>query len=399
MEPSDPSRLAAMKILYHHRVGSKDGQLVHIEEIVRALRARGHEVVVVAPSAMKAKEFGADAGFVVLLKRILPASFYEFLEIGYGVLAFFRLWRVYRRERPDVVYERYNLYLLAGAWLKRLTGLPLLLEVNSPLVMERSQFGNLANRRTAQWAERSTWLAADYVLPVTKVLSGLVEQSGVAASRIRVIQNGVGQEFLQAKSNGASIRRRFGLDGHLVLGFTGFIREWHGLEQVIDFIADQEPAKNIRTLLVGDGPAIANLRRRARGRGVEDRVIFAGLVPRDEIIDYVAAFDVALQPQVVPYASPLKLFEYMALGRAIVAPATPNIREVLTDRENALLFDPADPGAFALALEQQCADTELRERLGRAARATLERNGYTWAQNAARIEALAQEATSRHGTR
>jgi glycosyltransferase involved in cell wall biosynthesis len=380
-----------MKILYHHRVGSKDGQLVHIEEIIRALRARGHEVVVVAPSAMNAKEFGADAGFVALLKRILPASFYEFLELGYGVLAFFRLWLVYRRERPDVVYERYNLHLLAGAWLKRLTGVPLLLEVNSPLVMERGQFGHLANRRAAQWAERSTWLAADYVLPVTKVLAGFVEQSGVPANRIRVIQNGVGQEFLRAKSNGASIRRRFGLDGHLVLGFTGFIREWHGLEQVIDFIADQDPEKNIRALLVGDGPAIANLRRRARGRGVEDRVIFAGLVPRDEIIDYVAAFDIALQPQVVPYASPLKLFEYMALGRAIVAPATPNIREVLTDRESALLFDPADQAAFDLALGRLCADRGLRERLGHAARATLEHDGYTWAQNAARIEALATE--------
>jgi glycosyltransferase involved in cell wall biosynthesis len=384
-----------MKILYHHRVGSKDGQLVHIEEIVRALRARGHEVVVVAPSAMKAKAFGADAGFVAVLKKILPASFYEFLELGYGVLAFFRLWRIYRRERPDVVYERYNLYLLAGAWLKRLTGVPLLLEVNSPLVIERSQFGHLANRRTAQWAERSAWLAADYVLPVTKALSMLVEEPGVPASRIRVIQNGVGEKFLQTKNDGASIRRRFGLDGCVVLGFTGFIREWHGLEHVIDFVADQDPEKNIRALVVGDGPAVANLQRRARGRGIEDRVIFAGLVPREEIIDYIAAFDIALQPQVVPYASPLKLFEYMALGRAIVAPATPNIREVLTDHENALLFDPADQGPFAAALTHLCADAALRERLGRAARATLEQDGYTWAQNAARIEALASEAVSR----
>src|SRR5690348_8948049 len=113
-----------MKILYHHRVGSKDGQAVHIEEIVGALRDLGHEVVVVGPPSMEQAEFGANAGAVAALKRVLPASLYELLELAYCGIAFLRLWRVYRRERPDVIYERYSLFLLAGAWLKRITGVP-----------------------------------------------------------------------------------------------------------------------------------------------------------------------------------------------------------------------------------------------------------------------------------
>src|SRR5258708_31793052 len=123
-----------MKILYHHRVGSRDGQAVHIEEIVTALRDLGHEVLVVGPGMTERAEFGSDSGAIATLKRLLPRSLYELLELAYGGIAFLRLWRVYRHHRPDVLYERYNLYLLAGVWLKRLTGMPMLLEVNSPLV-------------------------------------------------------------------------------------------------------------------------------------------------------------------------------------------------------------------------------------------------------------------------
>jgi glycosyltransferase involved in cell wall biosynthesis len=379
-----------MKILYHHRVGSKDGQLVHIEEIVRALRALGHEVILVGPAAMKKKDFGADSGLVRRLKDHLSPSLYELLELAYGTVAFVRLWLAYRRERPDIIYERYNLYLLAGTWLKRLVGIPLLLEVNAPLVAERSQFDQLTNKRIARWAERSAWRSANYVLPVTRVLADEVERAGVDPRRVVVIQNGVGTEFLQGTGNGARVKKKFGLENCLVLGFTGFIREWHRLERVIDFIA-RNKTDRLRALFVGTGPAVAELQQHATAQGVAERVVFAGLIAREEIVDYVAAFDVALQPHVVPYASPLKLFEYMALGGAIVAPATANIREVLSNGEDALLFNPNDAAAFDAALEQLCDDAALRERLGRAARATLERKGFTWADNARRIVALGEE--------
>jgi glycosyltransferase involved in cell wall biosynthesis len=376
-----------MKILYHHRVGSRDGQAVHIEEIVTALRDLGHEVLVVGPGTTERAEFGSDSGAIATLKRLLPRSLYELLELAYGCIAFLRLWRVYRRHRPDVLYERYNLYLLAGVWLKRLTGMPMLLEVNSPLVHERSRFGGLANQRLASWIERVTWRSADRALPVTNVLAGFLRNAGVAEERITVIQNGVGKEFLSDAAQGAAIRQRFGLDDAVVLGFTGFVREWHGLERVIELIADSDPLLKLHFLIVGDGPAIPELQRLAASRGVDRRVIFAGLVPRHDIVAYVAAFDVALQPQVVSYASPLKLFEYMALGRAIVAPSTPNICEVLSDRE-AVLFDPADPAAFRRAVEQLCHDAGLRARLGKAAREAIDRQGLTWANNARRIVAL-----------
>jgi glycosyltransferase involved in cell wall biosynthesis len=87
----------------------------------------------------------------------------------------------------------------------------------------------------------------------------------------------------------------------------------------------------------------------------------------------------------VAYASPLKIFDYMAAGRAIVAPDQPNIREILTDGETALLFDPASADALWQTVLRFAGDAALRTRLGAAARLEIERRRYTWGGNAARL--------------
>jgi glycosyltransferase involved in cell wall biosynthesis len=97
---------------------------------------------------------------------------------------------------------------------------------------------------------------------------------------------------------------------------------------------------------------------------------------------HVASFDIALQPDVVPYASPLKLFEYMAMGCAIVAPDSDNIREILAHEQDALLFDHRRPETFGQAVQRLIDEPQLRERLGKGARATLERKNRTWRHNA-----------------
>jgi glycosyltransferase involved in cell wall biosynthesis len=99
----------------------------------------------------------------------------------------------------------------------------------------------------------------------------------------------------------------------------------------------------------------------------------------------MAAFDVALQPAVVEYASPLKLFEYLALGCAIIAPSAANIREILVDGENAILFDPDSPTSLSQTIERVCGDEALRQRIGRQARRTIEERRLTWDHNAERV--------------
>ena len=380
-----------MKILYHHRTQSMDGQAVHIDEMIAALRALGHEVIVVAPAATAS--FGANAGWSARLKRCLPRFSYELMELAYSLHAYRQLVKAVKLHRPDCLYERYNLFLPAGVWLKRRYGLPMLLEINSPIFEERARYDGLALRRLARWSQAYTWRSADFVLPVTAVLAGIVAAYGVDAWRIIVVPNGINSERFGQPVDVAAAKRALGLQDALVLGFTGFVRDWHGLDHVIALLAaETTPACHL--LVVGDGPARAALERQARALGVSAKLTFTGVVQRDDVARHVAAFDIALQPAVVAYASPLKLFEYLALGKAIVAPAQPNITEILTHDANALLFDPGDADGLRLALGALCADAALRQRIGRQARATIAERGLTWRANAERAVGLFAEVAA-----
>jgi glycosyltransferase involved in cell wall biosynthesis len=374
-----------MKILYHHRVASRDGQAVHIDELIAALRARGHEVIVVAPGGAESQEFGTSQGWVDAIRKRLPRALYELAELGYAVLSYRRLAKRIREHRPDVIYERYNLYLLAGAWARKRFGLPLLLEVNAPIAEERHAYGGLAFPGLARRVQAWTWRGADCVLPVTTVLAGYVERAGVPAERIEVIPNGINPEHFRQAPERAEAKRRLGLDDRLVLGFVGFVREWHGLDRVLEWLATRRGAGEVQFVVVGDGPAREGLEAQAAALGIVDRVRFTGVVPRDEIPGWVAAFDIALQPAVVEYASPLKLFEYLALGCAVVAPGQENLREILVDGVNARLFDPERDGSLCLALDGLVNDVELRERLGDGARRTITERNLTWHANAGRV--------------
>ncbi len=381
--------VAPLTILYHHRVQSRDGQAVHIEAIVRSLGELGHRVIVSEPPGFTAATIGHSPKFIDFLKRTIPRSLYEVVEIAYNIAAFRRLFVAWREAKPDVIYERYSLYLLAGILLHRMTGTPLILEINAPLAEERQKYGGLGLPRLAAAVERWTWRNADRVLPVTDRLAQYQRRAGIAERRIVVIPNGVDPERF-ADADKAAAKAVAGLVGRLVLGFAGFMREWHGLDHVIDMLPDLETAVPFHLVLVGDGPARPALEQQVARLDLGSRVTFAGTVDQNAYARLLKTFDIALQPQSVAYASPLKLFEYMAAGAAIVAPDQDNLREVLVEDETALLFDPGDTLAMVAVVRRLAGDEALRTRLGNAARQAIFDRGFTWRHNAERIAAMAR---------
>jgi glycosyltransferase involved in cell wall biosynthesis len=372
-----------LRILYSHRIQSRDGQSVHLEAMVAAFRTLGHEVVVVGPRSYRRSEFGYEGRVLAVIRARLPPWIGTLAELAYNLPAFWRLHRVARRFQPDLIYERYNLFYLGGAWLARRRGVKLFLEVNAPLADERAGFGGLGLPRLAHRLEAFVWHSADKVLAVTDVLKRIIVRAGVPDHRIEVVPNGIDPtEFADARGQSARHERT-------VLGFVGFVRDWHGLDGVIAAMVEPLSGPPMDLVLVGDGPARADLEALAVSLGLADRVRFTGLRPREQVPGLVAGFDIALQPRAVEYASPLKVFEYMAAGRAIVAPDQANIREVLTHDQTALLFDPGRPGAMWQAVVRLAGDAALRERLGKAAAAEIARRDYTWVSNARRVIAWA----------
>jgi glycosyltransferase involved in cell wall biosynthesis len=390
MNVMTPRRL---RILYHHRIAASDGMRVHVTGLVQALRDQGHLVKLVGPGGDEAAQGAGKAGRLERLadglRRLLPRWAFEILELLYNVPAYTRLTAAARDFDPDVIYERYNLFLLAGLWLRGRRRLPMLLEVNSPLAAERASQGQLQLRGVGDLCERTLWRGADAVLPVTHVLAGIVQKTRDEAASIHVFPNGADLAASPNDDDVVAVRRHLGLGPEaVVLGFVGFVRAWHGVGWALEALPHLPPEAHL--VIVGDGPALPALQARAVELGLDSRVRLVGRVPHNEVAAYMQAFDIALQTASVPYASPLKLFEYMALGRAVVAPDQPNIREVLDDGVNALLFDPTSETSFRTTLARLCGDAALRTELGNGARKTIEERRFTWAHNAERIGRLAQ---------
>jgi glycosyltransferase involved in cell wall biosynthesis len=383
-----------MNILYHHRTASRDGQSTHIEEMIIALRSIGCTISLACPQVDTRDASGGSGGWVGTIKALLPKQLYELAELGYSWVAYKRLVAKIRESRPDVIYERYNLFLLAGVWAKRRFGLPLIVEVNAPMAQERRQYGGLAWPRLADWAEHYVWRNADFVLPVSQVLADYIVSKGVAADRVVVIPNGIREDQFANLPSVDTAKAGLNLTGKLVIGFTGFVREWDRLDRIVKWMASSDRFSNTHLLVIGDGPARAEIEQCALELGISDRVSFTGAVTREEVPALSMAFDIALQTALVPYASPLCLFEYLALSKAIVAPDQPNHHELLIDNVDSVLYDPNDDQGVERALDRVCGDADLRARISVEAGRVITSKKLTWLEHAKKIVSLASRAVA-----
>jgi len=207
-----------------------------------------------------------------------------------------------------------------------------------------------------------------------------VSSAGVSPDKIAVIPNGVNEHVLK------DLDSRLAAQEHadeIMIGFTGFIHPWHGLDKALEAIASVRD-KRLRFLCVGEGDIRPQLENQARQLGIEDQVQFTGLVSRENVFEYVSKFDIALQPSVTEYASPLKLFEYMACGTIVIAPDMPNIREILDD-QSALLFNPEDETGFRTQLLFAIENYDSLSQMRASVRGLIDTKKLTWQNNAAKV--------------
>lgn len=383
-----------MRILYHHRTAAEDGQAVHVRDLIRAFRRAGHEVAEVALVRHDAALRGAargGSGWRALTR--MPRFAREIAEYGYSAVGRGRILKAAARLDPHFIYERYAFGCLAGAMAKERLRKPLVLEVNAPMVLELAKTRGLSFGKLARQVEDRVWRAADLVCPVTGVLAEMVIERGVPRERVLVMQNGVELARYEYPDR-AQVRRRARADlglpeEALALGFVGYVRDWHRLDLALEALASSELG-SAWLVVIGDGPARAGLEKRAEELGLCARVRFTGARAHEHIPELLPAFDIALVPAINAYASPLKLFEYMAAGLAVVAPDQANLREVLADGSNGVLIARDDAKALNGALARLAGDPGTRAQLGAAARHTLLERELTWDANARRIAAAVE---------
>lgn len=374
-----------MNILYHHRTRATDAQGVHIAELIDAFRKLGHSVDVAALVPPAPAHSAAPAGEPLWrrIARRVPFTF-ELLQAGYNLAGLWLLTRAILRRRPHFIYERYSLLNFSGVLAARLFRLPLILEVNSPLALETAEEGLLRLHWLGRWAEVLICNSASRVVVVTGVLRAMLLQAGVRPEKMTVLHNGVDPARFLPRPPDPALRRRLGLEGRSVIGFVGWFRAWHGLEMLLEaFSRSGLHSRLVSLLLVGDGPAAPALRHAARRWNLP--VVFSGPVAHHQVADYIALFDCAVQPAANPYCCPMKIIEYLALAKPVIAPAQPNIEEIVTGGVEAALFRPGDVDSFAAALRSVFDDPARLAALTAGASSAIERRGFLWTRNAATV--------------
>ncbi len=387
------------RILYHHRTRARDGQAVHVRFLINAFRALGHQVKEV--SLVRHGDEGSGpgkGGKLFFLALLLPRFTLEILEHLYGSVGTRKILAAAKGFDPHFIYERYALSNLAGIHAKEKLGLPLFLEVNSPMVLEMERLGKLAFRRWARRVEYQIFQRSDLIFAVSGVLKKMLVDQGVAAGKILVQHNGVDPSLFPPEEEKEAIRKELGLAGRRVIGFSGFLRDWHRMDMALESMASlvRSGFEDLQLLIVGGGPGCRPLREQAASLGVGDRVRITGEMPPEEVPRWVSTFHVGVLPAINPYASPLKLFDYLAAGVPTVAPDQENLREVVEHGKTALLFEKGNPLAFEESVKSLLEDPELADRIGRNGRASIEERGFTWKENARRVIQAYEE---RYGNR
>ncbi len=391
-----------MKILYHHRTRAEDAQGIHIKSLQEAWTTLGHEVREVSPvdgrkSAGPAPRTVSKTGSAASPaeknspdkkhsegRSPLGSMIYETLSLGYNIYGLSRLRRAIREFNPGMIYERYSLNLCAGAYIAQQRRLPFVLEVNAPLVDEMARESGLVGQGVARRCEKWVLESATKVVVVSQVLLDHFKASGIDTSRFEVMHNGIDPQQFHPQVDAAPVRQQYALGHHCVIGFVGWMRQWHRLDLLLEAFAALPNRDQCEVLLVGDGPALPGLRERAAALGIASQVHFTGPVAHDKIPLHIAAMDIAVLPSIPAYASPMKLFEYMAMGKAVIMPDQQNLREVVRDGENGMLVPVSDNGV-SRALQLLAADQSLRARLAGAAAATIRDGGFYWTENARRV--------------
>jgi glycosyltransferase involved in cell wall biosynthesis len=295
------------------------------------------------------------------------------------------------RSPVDLIYQRYGRFTWAGVEASIRTGAPLFLEYNGSEVWIGKHWDMSGMLPLLERFERLNLKAAARIFVVSDVERRNLLRAGVPEEKIVVNPNGVDVEAFRPGAGGAAARDELGIgQTEIVAGFVGTFGPWHGVLTLAEAITMLPEDSGVRFLLVGAGRFRDEVESIIRAAGKERLVVFTGHVDHQRVPALLDACDMLLSPH-VPLAdgseffgSPTKLFEYMAMGKGIIASRLGQIGDVLADEETALLVEPGNARELSDAILRLSTSRELRDKLGAAARrVAIER--HTWKHNAQRV--------------
>ena len=386
------------------RLDSMSGYGAYLRELINSFEKAGHEVVPFFTGeqfAPPATGSGANSGEGLkrVAKRLIPKyiwrSLREFslmrLDRGYERV----LEQTVRQVQPDIIFERAAPLQRSGTRVAQRLGVPRILQMDAPFIHEVRFLRGAGSwfSGEAEKVEREQMATAYRVNVVSATIRDyFVEHHGLHAEKFFVTHNGIDPAKLQVDGRRVKeIAREYDLEGKLVIGFVGSFFRWHGIDLLIRGARQlHADFPQMRFLIVGDGEIGPELRALAQEEGTTNYVHFTGIVPHADVFNHIEVMDVGVMPSSNWYGSPIKIFEYGAMGKAIVAPATGPVREVMQDGEDGLLIPP-DVTRLVMAIRRLAEDAAARARMAQSFQYKV-LHEHTWPRIAAQMLAVMSNA-------
>jgi PEP-CTERM/exosortase A-associated glycosyltransferase len=285
--------------------------------------------------------------------------------------------------RPDILHAHSPaLNAIAALRAGRKHGIPVVYEVRAfweDAAVDHGTSKEWGMRyRLTRGLETSAFRRVDAVTTICEGLRRDIVARGIPEQKVTVIPNAVDIEKFSVGGTGdAALRQQLGLDGHRIIGFIGSFYAYEGLDLLLQaFPAILKAAPDVRLLLVGGGPQDDSLKKLAAGLGIQDKIIFTGRVPHDQVQRYYDLVDILAYPRhsmrLTELVTPLKPLEAMAQGRLLVASDVGGHKELIQNGKTGILFKAEDPQALANAVLHLLAEESSWPELRAAARQFVE---------------------------
>lgn len=370
-------------------MGSSGGAISHIRGFLYGLKSAGRTCRVFSGTLLAQNAFENE----IIARGSRPYVFWEAAMLSYNRSFSRGVQALLAGATPRAFYQRHCPFAIAGALLSGRLKVPLILEYNGPQGWIADHWDPTPFRSWITLCEEVTLRSAARIIVVSEALRAELTERGIPADRIRVNPNAVDPDFFRPGPGREPGRKELAVSPEEVLvGFAGSFSLWHGIEilqqAIVSLLSEPRPCR-LRFVLMGNGLLQGEMRTALAAYERTAEVKFTGSLSSEKVVEYLDACDILVSPHIpMPdgsrfFGSPTKLFEYMAMGKAIVASRLEQLAEVLEHDRTAWLIAPGNANELADAILGLALDPAKREKFGIAARQAAVQ-GHSWARNVSR---------------
>ncbi len=369
----------------------RDAQTTHVLELFKNL-GKLRDTHLFAPRPKKLVNEAQNTIFVPTVMPIFKSAFYQLF------LFFYLIFHCLKRS-PNVIYSRCSSLTFSPVLISKIFRIPYVIEVNGLLIDEEKMIGRpKVLTRLTGLNEKLNYKQADKIVAVTQgIKDGIKELHSIPDEKIVVIPNGANTDLFKPMHQEKAKKELKLEEKKNYICFVGNLAPWQGVE----FLIQSAPlilkeSTHTKFLIIGDGPMKEELIDLAEQMAVSDKFIFTGVVPYEEVPKYINASDICVvykKPLKSGY-SPLKLYEYMACEKPVIASRVEGF-EILEENHAGILVEPENPKELAKAIIKLLKDERLRRELGENGRKYVTKN-HSWEAVARRVAEVCKSVVVEH---